>query len=363
MSVEMEAIDSALISHRLHLADDHILKIRFRTRTEVPGSLYEYANVSPALYAEGLVYIDDKGKPSFGQWFNRTIKVDPKRHPFRKLEEVGGAPTIDSVIEKLEQTTDFASGQPIPATTPAAVEPIPEDEDALLKAALALQDKAKGIVINSPDAYGLAETTALAIARMRDALEKTMRPKITNLYAPYKAALAVLNLYDNPLELHQKNLKAGMSAYKRIEDQKAQAEANRIRQERQREEEEKARQRAEQLKLEDALEAESRGEVELAESIMEAPALPLQAAFVAPVHVTSSVPMSKDATHIPKWVFVYVDERGEPVDEPRLDLIPREYIKVDDKSIGSVVRTLKGRTNIPGIRAYDEGNVRFNLKG
>lgn len=353
--VTMEAIDSHLISHRGHNPDAHVLYIRFKSKSGT-GPLYVYGNVTPELYEEGLSYKNDKDELSFGRWMNQIIKADPKRFPFRKLEEADGAPVIES-------TMDFTSGQPIPATTPEIIPPIPEDEEELKQAALALQEKAKGIIINSAEAYGLAETTALAIARMRDALERTMRPKITALYTPYKAALAILNLYDNPLEIHQKNLKAGMSAYKRIEDAKAQAEANRIRQEQQRRAEEDARLKSDELKLADAVEAESRGETELAEAIMAAPALQLSAAFVAPVHVASSVPKSENSTHIPKWVFVFVDERGEPVDEPRLDLIPREYIKVDDKAIGSVVRTLKNRTNIPGIRAYDEGNVRFNLKG
>lgn len=353
--LEMEAIDSNLISHRHHDPDAFVMTLRFKTKTGVPGSLYAYGNVSPALYAEGISYIHEKtGEVSFGSWFGKVIKADPKRYPFRKLEEVGSIPT--------ETTTDFASGQPLPATTPV-IEAIPENEDEIFAQALALQERAKGIVINSAEGYSLAEQTALAIARMRDVLEKTMRPKITELYTPYKAALAILNMYDNPLENHQKQLKAGMSAYKRVEDAKAQAEANRIRAERQREADEEARKKSEELKLADAIEAEQRGEVELAQSIIEAPALPIRPAFVAPVHVASSVAKSDDSNHVEKWVHLFVDENGEVVDEPRFDLIPREYLKVDEVAIGKVVRALKGRTNIAGICAYNEGTVRFNVKG
>lgn len=374
--MNMEEIESALISHRGHDASNHILHIRFRTKTGVVGSLYEYGNVSPELYAEGCAYIDDKGKVSFGQWMNRVVKANPTRFPYRQLELVGGVPVddffakgkaeakkyidaIDVTDNDSHEATDFASGQPLPATTS---EPLPENEDELIAKALELQTQAKAIIIRDVVSYSLAETVAVAIARMRDALEKTMRPKITALYTPYKAALEILNKYDKPLESDQKRLKEGMTAFKRLEDQKARAEAERIRIERQKEEDAKANERAQQLKLEDAIEAEQRGEPELAQSIMDAPALPLQAAFVAPVYVPSAVQPSKQSTHVPKWEFEWIDENGNPVDFPRLDLIPKEYIKVDDKSIGAVVRTLKNKTNIPGVRAYDAGSVRINKR-
>lgn len=35
-------------------------------------------------------------------------------------------------------------------------------------------------------------------------------------------------------------------------------------------------------------------------------------------------------------------------------LVPREYLIVDEKAIGAVVRALKGRASIPGVRVYSE---------
>jgi len=40
------------------------------------------------------------------------------------------------------------------------------------------------------------------------------------------------------------------------------------------------------------------------------------------------------------------------------DLIPKEYLLVDEKKIGQVVRALKDKCNIPGIRVYPEKIVR-----
>lgn len=371
MPVEMEAIDSSLISHRGHSSDDHILHIRFRTKTGVPGSLYEYANVSPALYAEGLAYINDKGDASFGQWFNRTVKIDPKRHPFRKLEEVGGV-AVDDTLDKAKATaqayidstptTDFASGQPIPAITTEPEILIPEDAEALKTAALQLKEKASAIIINSAEACELAMKTGMAIARMRDALDKTFRPGIQVKHQAWKAELAILNHYDQPLESDQNRLRDGIIKFRQEQQRIADAESRRLREEQQRVAEAEANQRAQELKLADAIEAEQRGEPELAQSIIEAPALPLQPAYVPPVYVPTNVPTVKGASHREKWIYEWVDKDGNPIQHPDMSLIPMEYHLPDDKAIGAIASRLKTRTNIPGVRVYDAGNVSFSKK-
>jgi len=361
--IVMEEVESSLISHRGHSREDHLLNIRFRTKTGVAGSLYEYGNVTPQLYAEGCEYRNDKGELSFGQWMNRVIKADPKRFPFRKLEEIGSIPVA-------ETTTDFASGQPLPATI-AEAEVLPEDEEELKAAAEALNQRAlavgevrgNAIVITNLDAYNLAVTVGTAIARMRDALEKTMRPKITSLYKPYKAALEILNKYDNPLESDEKRLKEGIRLFKLEEDRKRVAESNRIRREQEQEAERVANETAQTLKLSDAVAAEERGEPELAEQILAAPALPIRAAYVPPVNLPSAIIRVAGETHKEDWTYELVDENGDPVQTPRRDLIPDEFWVLDEKAIAKVVKTLKGRTSIRGVRAYDQGAVSFSKKG
>lgn len=44
------------------------------------------------------------------------------------------------------------------------------------------------------------------------------------------------------------------------------------------------------------------------------------------------------------WKFSVID----------LAIVPREYLIVDEKAIGAVVRALKGRASIPGVRVYSE---------
>src|ERR1700678_1357712 len=147
--MEMEAISSDLISHRGYDPETQTLHIRFASKTFACGSLYEYGNVSPAVYKQACEHISTTtGEVSFGQYFQRYIKPDAKTYPYRQLETAHGE--VEKATRKtmttgefakglldasLGDTTDFASGQPIPATTPA---PLPEDEAALIEAALEL---------------------------------------------------------------------------------------------------------------------------------------------------------------------------------------------------------------------------------
>jgi hypothetical protein len=41
-----------------------------------------------------------------------------------------------------------------------------------------------------------------------------------------------------------------------------------------------------------------------------------------------------------------------------LRVIPREYLRPDDKAIGKVVKALRGGTRIPGIETFDAGTIR-----
>ena len=355
--MHMQTIESSLISHVGYNPDQQLLQVRFRTKSGVPGALYQYGGVSPKLYEDGLTYVNPKtGERSFGSWFGKVIKPNDKEFPFRKLEDVGAVPVQGEL-----PATDFASGQPLPATT-AEVEVLPADPEELMQKASELQKKASMIQIVSAEAYELAAKTGMAIARMRDALEKTFRPGIDKAHKAWKAELAILNHYDHPLAADQDRLREGMKAYNRQKQLEAQREADRIRQEEQKKAELEAQQKADALKLADAIEAEDRGEVELRDQIMAAPALSIAPAYVPPVHVQVEVPKVQGSNHVEKWAYEFVDEKGNPVSSPRFDLIPREYLMVDEKAIGKVVRTLKVRTNIPGIRAYDEGNVTFSKK-
>lgn len=70
------------------------------------------------------------------------------------------------------------------------------------------------------------------------------------------------------------------------------------------------------------------------------------AAVVAPV-VPVDIPKAAGISSREVWKFAITDHAS----------IPREYLIPDEKAIGGVVRALKGKTNIPGVRVFSEDTI------
>jgi hypothetical protein len=54
----------------------------------LPGSVYEYQNVTPQLFAEFIGAKESPDYLSIGKFFDRIIKSNPEAYPFRKVEPV-----------------------------------------------------------------------------------------------------------------------------------------------------------------------------------------------------------------------------------------------------------------------------------
>jgi hypothetical protein len=373
--MELEAIDSSLISHRGYAPATNKMQLRFVHKKFKFGPLYEYQNITPAMWEDGVTWRNDNDKSesfgdlSFGQWFIRLIKDNPK-FPFRKIEDAHGdldkpdtLGQLKASVDATGDTRDFTSqGQVLPAIE---AEPLPEDRDKLIEKAIALQDKVRAIVINSPEAYSAAAVTGTAVAAMQVALKKAFyegEDGITARFNRHRELTTIYNSYNDPLERDKARLRDGMVNYKREQDRIAAQAADAERARLQKIADEEARQKAEELKKADIQAAKDAGETKLAKQIEKAPALPVAPAFVPPVHVPSAAAPQKGSAHVPQWTFEWTNARGERVEHPDLSLIPAQYITVDEKAIGAAVRATKNRTAIPGVRAYDAGNVRFSSK-
>jgi hypothetical protein len=73
---------------------------------------------------------------------------------------------------------------------------------------------------------------------------------------------------------------------------------------------------------------------------------------VAPVVVpiyTPPIQKQKGESTREYWKFEVIDDK----------LIPRKYLMVDTKKIQGVVSSLKGETEIPGVRVYSEKSMSF----
>lgn len=127
-------------------------------------------------------------------------------------------------------------------------------------------------------------------------------------------------------------IKPAMARFQDAEDRKRRIEEDRLRAEQ--------KKREEDAKLAAAQAAEDSGEHDIAEQIMDAPVM------VAPV-VLPPIATPAGISYRDVWKFEIVNP----------DLVPREYLTIDEKKIGGVVRALKGETKIQGVRIYSEKSV------
>lgn len=138
-------------------------------------------------------------------------------------------------------------------------------------------------------------------------------------------------------------------------------EQDRIRRQREREIAENERRRREAEALEQAQEATTHGSPEMAEQILE------QAIAAPPPVVTLPTTATRvtGVSSIANWQWRFAGCGTEATweslstdDRARiLALLPREYLRPDEKAITKVVKALKGGTNIPGVDVFDAGTV------
>jgi len=90
-----------------------------------------------------------------------------------------------------------------------------------------------------------------------------------------------------------------------------------------------------------ALEAEQAGQKEEAIAILE------EEQYVPPPIIESSIPKISGQTMRDNWDFEVLNG----------NLIPRNYLKINEIKIRGVVRAMKEATNIPGIKAINRAKI------
>lgn len=192
-------------------------------------------------------------------------------------------------------------------------------------------ERAGFIVVNSQNTLNRANDFLKDIKAFLKHLDDFFDENINRLHKAHKEAKAQKNHFEEP---PKKAL-----AIVREEIRKYLVEQEGLR----RKAEEKASQEREK-KFEEARELEKQGKKEEAEQIREdetalAPALP-------PV-------VKAEGTYTTKhWTW----EEEDP------DKIPRKYYILDRLAINKIVREHKGKTNIPGIKVFQESTIATRLK-
>ena len=194
--------------------------------------------------------------------------------------------------------------------------------------ALTIIEQANVLTVKDGKDYVEAGVLWKAIKELKDKVNETFKPIIEKAHAAHKEALAQKAKIFDPLEMAGRLVKGIMEKYNREQEAIKQAKERRLR--------EIARKEEEERRLREAIEAEANGEKDISEAILEEPI------YVPPIIIEKEVPKVSGIVFREIWDFEIVDEK----------LIPFEYLQPNMIKIGSVVRSLKSTTNIPGIRAF-----------
>lgn len=216
--------------------------------------------------------------------------------------------------------------------------------------AIVLAREAQNLIVKDQETANRATQLILA--------GKEMVKKIKDYFSPLKKAAdeAKKKLLDaekaelQKVEPYVEKLQQSLTAWKIEQERKrreAEEAARKAELERKRLEEELLRKAEEARRLEEEKkriegeEAARKAREELERKALEEAAA--KEAQIIPPPPVPEKPKTDGLTLRENWVFEIVDE----------SLIPREYLVPDLIKIRKVVQTLKDRTNIPGVRAYN----------
>lgn len=213
--------------------------------------------------------------------------------------------------------------------------------------ALTTVGHAKGIVVIDNGSRILAAEAGRAIAALIKEAEEFFAPMKKAAAATHREICVHEHRVLDPLEEAKKHLSLQIGTFdQRMEAERLAAE-QRLQADLQRQAEADARKFAEEQALEDCYALEADGDQVGADAVLANPA-PV-AVYVPPVVLPSSVQKAKGVSSQQLWKFKITNP----------ELIPREYLVVNEQAIGQVVRALKDKTVIPGIAVYPESKARF----
>jgi invasion protein IalB len=198
------------------------------------------------------------------------------------------------------------------------------------QASTEITTRANTLAVTTAEEYQIAAELLRSIKTVRDNIAATFDEPIKAAHQAHKAMLEAKKKHEAPLSLAESTVKTKMNAWTTAQERKRREEEARLREQAQKEEEER--------RLREAQELERQGENQAAEALVSAP-------VIAPtVVVAKQVPKVEGVSTRSVWRFRIVNEAA----------VPREYMTVDEKKIGGVVRSLGNKANIPGVEVYEE---------
>jgi hypothetical protein len=187
-----------------------------------------------------------------------------------------------------------------------------------------------------------AEELILALNDAEKAARAVLDPICEATHVAWKTATTKRAGVLTPIESARTYLRRECGTIQRVLDQEAEAEARRRADVLAAEERARLQAQAEQLADTDVESA-----MEILDEAEHVLTVPVSTMKVEPVKAAG-------LTYRDNWTFSYVDDKGRAIEKPDVRLIPAEYLKVDEVALRRVVGGLKDRTNIPGVRAFND---------
>ena len=178
-----------------------------------------------------------------------------------------------------------------------------------------------------------------------------------------KRASQLVGAYDQEQEKLRRAEEARLQAAENARAQREQEEQRRLA-------EAEAKRIADEQAIQDAIDLDAAGDHEGAAAVLNNPSpVPLYVppVYAAPVILEKAVPKVKGKSSVTEWVFrVKVSPKcqapaGHNPEECSVCLaeVPREYLVLNSKLVGQLVRAMKDKTAIAGIEAFPNASARF----
>lgn len=204
------------------------------------------------------------------------------------------------------------------------------DTDGIRTLTLDASDAADAMVVTNPIEY---ETAGIFLQHVKGILKQiaaTFDGPIHDAHEAHRSIIAAKKKHADPLTAAERIVKGKMLAWKRAETERLEAERREL--------EAAERAREEERRLAEAERLAEQGRAAEADAVLEAPVT------TPPVVMPPAAPKVAGVSTRHVWKFEIVDE----------NLIPRQYMMVNQVAIRAAVRSMGKAANIPGVRVYQD---------
>lgn len=213
------------------------------------------------------------------------------------------------------------------------------------------QHQALLVKIETPEQFEMAVECVRGLKQLEKVIREDSDPDIQQAHTLHKSLITKRDKLIDPIVAFYKKLTGNATEFTREQERLRLAEEQRQREENQRIADEQARQQREKEQIDAAVTAETEGDTELAEQIIQAPQV-VEAPYVAPPVVRSTVPSIKGVSKVRKnWKCRVLDESK----------VPREFLMVDQKKLDKYAEAMEAKGDVAGCEFYDAGNITIKL--